>query len=210
MLQRAANPCIGGRGRGGDRRKRTNRPILLSVGYAPAIGAMSWRTRLQIAGGGGGDEQAVRQHIRSTRGAPTSTPSAGANVLGEQGGGRSHVLHAGRRAVSGAALFLSARWPSFIDVLRGVPQAFRDKPADVETAAGLLQALRQKAANKAIEIRAKARSAVSLLDQIANRMAGMRPGCGAGWPTPKFPSPYLFENIWRGWLRDRANMRLRP
>ena len=27
--------------------------------------------------------------------------------------------------------------------------------------------------------------------------------------APKFPSPYVFELLWRGWLRDRANARLR-
>ena len=38
-------------------------------------------------------------------------------------------------------------------MLHGVAQAFRDKPQEVETnRAGLLQALQQKAASKAIEI----------------------------------------------------------
>ena len=27
--------------------------------------------------------------------------------------------------------------------------------------------------------------------------------------APKFPSPYVFELLWRGWLRDRSNMKLR-
>jgi uncharacterized protein YyaL (SSP411 family) len=27
--------------------------------------------------------------------------------------------------------------------------------------------------------------------------------------APKFPSPYVFELLWRGWLRDRGNTRLR-
>jgi uncharacterized protein len=70
--------------------------------------------------------------------------------------------------------------------------------------------LRQKAANKAVEIKADGPLIpLELLDQIANRLAQeCDPVWGGLGQAPKFPSPYLFENLWRGWLRDRANRRL--
>src|SRR5215475_3672086 len=101
--------------------------------------------------------------------------------------------------------------PSFLDVLRGVAQAWRDKPQDVETnRKGLLQALRQKARNKAVVIDGDDPFLpVRLLDQIASRLAQESdPVWGGVGQAPKFPSPYLFEAIWRGWLRDRGNRRL--
>jgi hypothetical protein len=101
--------------------------------------------------------------------------------------------------------------PSFVDVLKGVAQAFRDKPQDIETnRAGLLKALHQKAANKAIEIKGEGPLIpLTLLDQIAARMAEeCDPVWGGFGQAPKFPSPYLFETLWRAWLRDRTKARL--
>ena len=96
-------------------------------------------------------------------------------------------------------------------MLRGVSQAFHDKPQEVETnRAGLLQALHKKAANKAIEIRGEGPLLpFDLLDRIAVRLAEeCDPVWGGLGQAPKFPSPYLFENIWRAWLRDRTKARL--
>ena len=91
--------------------------------------------------------------------------------------------------------------PSFVDVLKGVAQAFRDKPQDIETnRAGLLKALRQKAANKAVEIKGEGPLIpLNLLDQIAARIAEE---CDLVWggfgQAPKFPSPYVFETTLAG------------
>jgi uncharacterized protein YyaL (SSP411 family) len=101
--------------------------------------------------------------------------------------------------------------PSFLDVLRGVSQAFHDKPDEVETnRAGLLQALQKKAVNKAVELKGDGPPiALELLDRIAERIAQeCDPVWGGLGQAPKFPSPYLFENLWRAWLRNRANTRL--
>jgi uncharacterized protein YyaL (SSP411 family) len=101
--------------------------------------------------------------------------------------------------------------PSFVDVLRGVSQAFHDKPQDVETnRAGLLKALNEKAANRAIEITGDGPLLpAGLLDRIATRLAEeCDPVWGGFGGAPKFPSPYLFELIWRVWLRGRDQTRL--
>jgi len=73
-----------------------------------------------------------------------------------------------------------------------------------------LQALQRKASNKAVEFKGDGPPIpLELLDQIAQRIAEE---CDQAWgglgQAPKFPSPYLFEMLWRGWLRDRNNTRL--
>src|SRR4029078_9149610 len=51
---------------------------------------------------------------------------------------------------------------------------------------------------------------LTLLDQIADRIVQQ---CDLDWggfgQAPKFPSPYVFELLWRGWLRNRSNAKLR-
>jgi hypothetical protein len=50
---------------------------------------------------------------------------------------------------------------------------------------------------------------LALLDRIAARLAEeCDPVWGGFRQAPKFPSPYLFETIWRAGLRDRTNARL--
>ena len=102
--------------------------------------------------------------------------------------------------------------PSFVDVLRGVAQAWRDKPQDVETnRTALLTALNEGAANKAVELRKDGPLIpMALLDEVAQRLAqACDPVWGGIGKAPKFPAPYLFENVWRAWLRGRTNPRLR-
>jgi hypothetical protein len=137
------------------------------------------------------------------------------NILGEPGGWPLTMFCTpdGEPFWGGTYFPYPARYgrPSFVDVLQGVAQAFRDKPQEVETnRAGLLQALRRKAANKAIAIKGEGPLIPrALLDQIAARLAEeCDPVWGGFGQAPKFPSPYLFEAIWRAWLRDRTRARL--
>jgi uncharacterized protein YyaL (SSP411 family) len=136
-------------------------------------------------------------------------------VLGEPGGWPLTMFctPAGEPFWGGTYFPYPARYgrPSFLDVLRGVAQAFRDKPDEVETnRAGLLQALQRKAANKAVEFKGDGPPIpLELLDRIAERIAQeCDPMWGGLGQAPKFPSPYLFEMLWRGWLRDRDKRRL--
>jgi uncharacterized protein len=198
--------------------KRSNRPILLSVGYA----ACHWCHVMAHESFESPEVAAVMNELfvnikvdREERPDVDAIYMQALQVLGEPGGWPLTMFctPSGEPFWGGTYFPYPARYgrPSFVDVLQGVAQAWRDKPQDIETnRAGLLRALRQKAANKAVEIKADGPLIpLELLDQIANRLAQeCDPVWGGLGQAPKFPSPYLFENLWRGWLRDRTNRRL--
>ena len=198
--------------------RRSNRPILLSVGYA----ACHWCHVMAHESFESDEVAAVMNELfvnikvdREERPDVDAIYMQALQVLGEPGGWPLTMFctPAGEPFWGGTYFPYPARYgrPSFVDVLRGVSQAFRDKPADVETnRAGLLQALQRKAANKAVEFEGDGPPIpLELLDRIAERIAQE---CDTEWgglgQAPKFPSPYLFEMLWRGWLRDRSNTKL--
>jgi uncharacterized protein YyaL (SSP411 family) len=198
--------------------KRSNRPILLSVGYA----ACHWCHVMAHESFESPEVAAVMNELfvnikvdREERPDVDAIYMQALQVLGEPGGWPLTMFctPAGEPFWGGTYFPYPARYgrPSFVDVLRGVAQAWRDKPQDIETnRKGLLQALQQKARNKAVEASGDGPLLpMRLLDQIAVRLAQESdPAWGGLGQAPKFPSPYLFENIWRGWLRDRTNARL--
>jgi uncharacterized protein YyaL (SSP411 family) len=193
--------------------KRTNRPILLSVGYA----ACHWCHVMAHESFEAPEVAAAMNELfvnikvdREERPDVDAIYMQALQALGEQGGWPLTMFctPSGEPFWGGTYFPYPARYgrPSFLDVLHGVAQAWRDKPHDVETnRAGLLQALRRKAVNKAVEIPSDGPLLpMGLLDEIAQRLAQeCDPVWGGFGQAPKFPSPYLFENIWRGWLRDR-------
>jgi uncharacterized protein len=198
--------------------KRSNRPILLSVGYA----ACHWCHVMAHESFESPDVAALMNELfvnikvdREERPDVDAIYMQALQVLGEPGGWPLTMFctPAGEPFWGGTYFPYPARYgrPSFLDVLRGVSQAFNDKPDEVETnRAGLLQALQRKAANKAVEFKGDGPPIpMELLDRIAQRIAEE---CDQAWgglgQAPKFPSPYLFEMLWRGWLRDRDNARL--
>ncbi|CAN5922283.1 thioredoxin domain-containing protein [soil metagenome] len=195
--------------------RRTNRPILLSVGYA----ACHWCHVMAHESFESPDVAAVMNELfvnikvdREERPDVDAIYMQALQVLGEPGGWPLTMFctPAGEPFWGGTYFPQPARHgrPSFLDVLRGVSQAFRDKPEEIETnRAGLLQALRKKAASKAVELKGDGPLLpLSLLDQIARRIVReCDPVWGGLGQAPKFPSPYLFEMLWRGWLRDRTN-----
>ena len=198
--------------------RRTNRPILLSVGYA----ACHWCHVMAHESFESPEVAAVMNELfvnikvdREERPDVDAIYMQALHILGEPGGWPLTMFCTpdGEPFWGGTYFPYPARYgrPSFVDVLRGVAQAFRDKPQEVETnRAGLLKALREKAANKAIEIKGEGPLVpLALLDQIAARLAKeCDPVWGGFGQAPKFPSPYLFETIWRAGLRDRTNARL--
>ena len=198
--------------------KRTNRPILLSVGYA----ACHWCHVMAHESFESEDVAAVMNELfvnikvdREERPDVDAIYMQALQVLGEPGGWPLTMFctPAGEPFWGGTYFPYPARYgrPSFLDVLRGVSQAFHDKPDEVETnRAGLLQALQRKAGNKAVEFKGDGPPIpMELLDRIAQRIAEeCDPAWGGLGQAPKFPSPYLFEMLWRGWLRDRNNARL--
>jgi uncharacterized protein YyaL (SSP411 family) len=198
--------------------RRTNRPILLSVGYA----ACHWCHVMAHESFESPEVAAAMNELfvnikvdREERPDVDAIYMQALQALGEPGGWPLTMFctPSGEPFWGGTYFPYPARYgrPSFLDVLRGVAQAFREKPDDVETnRAGLLQALRRKAVSKAAEPRADGPLIpIELLDRIAERIAReCDPVWGGVGQAPKFPSPYLFEMLWRGWLRNRGNRRL--
>jgi len=198
--------------------RRTNRPILLSVGYA----ACHWCHVMAHESFESPDVAAVMNELfinikvdREERPDVDAIYMQALQVLGEPGGWPLTMFctPAGEPFWGGTYFPYPARYgrPSFVEVLHGVAQVWRDKPQDVETnRKGLLQALHRRAQNKAVDAKGDGPLIpISLLDQIASRLAKeCDPVWGGLGQAPKFPSTYLFETLWRGWLRDRANRRL--
>jgi uncharacterized protein len=198
--------------------QRTNRPILLSVGYA----ACHWCHVMAHESFESPEVAAVMNELfvnikvdREERPDVDAIYMQALQLLGEHGGWPLTMFctPAGEPFWGGTYFPTPARYgrPSFVDVLKGVAQTFRDKPQDVETnRAGLLKALQQKAASRAIEVRSEGPLLPpGLLERIATRLSEecdlVRGGFGQ---APKFPSPYLFELIWRAWLGNRGQTRL--
>ena len=198
--------------------RRTNRPILLSVGYA----ACHWCHVMAHESFESAEVAAAMNELfvnikvdREERPDVDAIYMQALQALGEHGGWPLTIFctPSGEPFWGGTYFPYPARYgrPSFLDVLHGVAHAWRDKPQDVETnRAGLLQALRRRAGTRALEIPTdRPLLAMGLLDEIAERLAReCDPVWGGFGQAPKFPSPYLFENLWRGWLRDRQKRRL--
>ncbi|SKA27676.1 hypothetical protein SAMN02745126_04688 [Enhydrobacter aerosaccus] len=198
--------------------QRTNRPILLSIGYA----ACHWCHVMAHESFESPDVAAVMNELfvnikvdREERPDVDAIYMQALHLLGEHGGWPLTMFctPAGEPFWGGTYFPYPARFgrPSFVDVLRGVAQAWREKPQDIETnRTGLLKALREKATNKAVVASGDGPIIpLRLLDQIAARLAdACDPVWGGFGQAPKFPSPYVFENIWRGWLRGRKEAKL--
>jgi len=199
--------------------QRTNRPILLSIGYA----ACHWCHVMAHESFESPEVAAVMNTLfvnvkvdREERPDVDAIYMQALQIMGEHGGWPLTMFCTpkGEPFWGGTYFPTPARYgrPAFVDVLKGVAQSFRERPQDVETnRAGLLDALRNRAKNKAVDFQGDGPPfPLSLLDQVANRIVQE---CDMTWggfgQAPKFPSPYVFELLWRGWLRDRSNTKLR-
>jgi uncharacterized protein len=197
--------------------QRTNRPILLSVGYA----ACHWCHVMAHESFESPEVAAVMNELfvnikvdREERPDVDAIYMQALQIMGEHGGWPLTMFCTpkGEPFWGGTYFPTPARYgrPAFVDVLKGVAQTWRQRPQDIETnRAGLLNALRSRAVNKAVEFQGETMFPLSLLDQVAGRIVQE---CDMTWggfgQAPKFPSPYVFELLWRGWLRDRSNCKL--
>jgi len=132
--------------------KRSNRPILLSVGYAAChwchVMAHESFESLEVA--------AVMNELfvnikvdREERPDVDAIYMQALHLLGQQGGWPLTMFctPAGEPFWGGTYFPTPARFgrPSFVDVLQGIAQTWRDKPQDIEAnRAGLLKALQEK------------------------------------------------------------------
>src|SRR5919197_621940 len=140
--------------------RRRDVPILLSVGYA----ACHWCHVMAHESFESPDVAALMNELfvnikvdREERPDVDAIYMQALHLLGEHGGWPLTMFctPAGEPFWGGTYFPYPARYgrPSFVDVLYGVAEAWRDKPQDVETnRSGLLQALRRNAASKAIEV----------------------------------------------------------
>ncbi len=198
--------------------QRTNRPILLSVGYA----ACHWCHVMAHESFESQDVADVMNELfvnikvdREERPDIDAIYMQALQLLGQQGGWPLTMFCTprGEPFWGGTYFPTPARYgrPSFVDVLRGVGQAWRDKPQDIETnRTALLKALREGATNKAVDLRTDgALIPLSLLDEVVIRLTqAVDPVWGGIGQAPKFPAPYRFETLRRGWLRDRDNRKV--
>jgi uncharacterized protein YyaL (SSP411 family) len=199
--------------------KRTKRPILISVGYA----ACHWCHVMAHESFESPEVAAVMNELfvnikvdREERPDVDAIYMQALNLLGQPGGWPLTVFCTsdGEPFWGGTYFPHPARYgrPGFIDVLRGVAQGFRDKPQEVETnRAALLDALRKRATTEAVQFTGVGPPVpMRVLDQIASRLSQEIDLVWGGLgQAPKFPSPYVFETLWRAWLRGgRKNAKL--
>src|SRR6476660_1221853 len=185
--------------------KASNRPILLSVGYA----ACHWCHVMAHES----FEDAATAHVmnelfvnikvdREERPDIDQIYMSALHLLGEQGGWPlTMFLTSKAEPVWGGTYFpKESRFgrPAFVDVLREVARLFRDEPNRIEQyRAALLSRIAEKArpADKVTtglkELDAAAMQVGNMFDQVNGGLRG----------APKFPQPAILEMLWRAGLR---------
>src|SRR5262245_55437355 len=191
--------------------KRLNRPILLSVGYA----ACHWCHVMAHESFEKPDVADVMNELfvnikvdREERPDIDAIYQQALALLGQQGGWPLTMFctPAGEPFWGGTYFPYPARYgrPAFDEVLRAVSTARRSGNEAVETnRKALLQALKDRvvAGNAALPSDEPA-VPVELLDRIAQRLLQeVDTTWGGIGQAPKFPSAYVFELLWRAWLR---------
>jgi len=160
----------------------------------PVIGAMSWRMRasnstevaavmneLFVTSRSTAKNGRRRRHLHAV-----AAPARPTRRLATH-----HVLHLRRRTLLGRHLFsLPGRYGGgFVDVLNSVARTWHENPSRRAEPYGLLQALREHAANQAVEIKGDD-CLIEFRDARSCRRAagtGMRPVWGGVGKAPKFP-----------------------
>ena len=185
--------------------KRTNRPVLLSVGYA----ACHWCHVMAHESFEDEATAAVMNELfvcikvdREERPDIDQIYMSALQFLGEQGGWPlTMFLDAEGKPVWGGTYFpKESRYgrPAFVAVLREIARMFRDEPQRIaDNGRALIARLSQAA-------RPEGRVTIGLteLDDVARRVANVvDPQDGGLRGAPKFPQSSVFELLWRGGLR---------
>jgi uncharacterized protein YyaL (SSP411 family) len=186
--------------------KRSNRPILLSVGYA----ACHWCHVMAHESFEDADTATVMNELfvnikvdREERPDIDQIYMAALHHLGEHGGWplTMFLTPAGEPIWGGTYFPKTSRYgkPAFVDVLREIARLFREEPQKIETNRA---ALMERLAGKANDA-----GTVSLgpaqLDNAARQLGGIiDPVNGGTRGAPKFPQSSLFELLWRAGLRN--------
>jgi uncharacterized protein len=185
--------------------KRSNKPILLSVGYA----ACHWCHVMAHESFEDDDTARVMNDLfvnikvdREERPDIDQIYMSALHLLGEHGGWplTMFLTSAGEPFWGGTYFPKSARYgkPAFVDVLREVERVYRREPQSVEQNRSALMA---RLAERA---RPQGRVVIGApeLDRAANQIAGMiDPVHGGMRGAPKFPQPMMLEFLWRAGQR---------
>ena len=181
--------------------KRSNRPILLSVGYAAChwCHVMAHESFEDPAAAAAMNELFVNIKVdREERPDIDEIYMNALHHLGEQGGWplTMFLTPAGEPFWGGTYFPNTARYgrPAFVDVLREVARVFRDEPEKIET--------NRKALAAQLAARARAQGKVTLgaaeLDDTAQRVGSLfDPVNGGVRGAPKFPQCGMLEFLWR-------------
>lgn len=186
--------------------KQTNRPILLSVGYA----ACHWCHVMAHESFEDADTARVMNELfvnikvdREERPDIDQIYMAALHHLGEQGGWplTMFLTPAGEPIWGGTYFPKTARYgkPAFTDVLREIARIFRQEPDKIERNRGALMERLAAAARPAGTVT----MGEAELDNAARQLAGLiDPVNGGTRGAPKFPQAALFELLWRAGLRS--------
>jgi uncharacterized protein YyaL (SSP411 family) len=185
--------------------KRSNKPILLSVGYAAChwCHVMAHESFEDEATARVMNELFVNIKVdREERPDIDQIYMSALHLLGERGGWpmTMFLTPAGEPFWGGTYFPNTSRYgrPSFVDVLRHVARIFHEEPQNVEqNRAALMARLADTAHPKGgITI------GIAELDRAAEQIAGMiDPVHGGLRGAPKFPQPMILEFLWRAGRR---------
>ena len=185
--------------------KRTNKPILLSVGYAAChwCHVMAHESFEDEATARVMNELFVNIKVdREERPDIDQIYMSALHLLGEQGGWPlTMFLTSKAEPVWGGTYFpKESRFgrPAFVDVLREVARLFREEPSRIEqNRSALLSRLAEKARPAG-----KVTTGLKELDAAAMQVGNMFDRVNGGLRgAPKFPQPAILEMLWRAGLR---------
>ncbi|MGH6673727.1 MAG: thioredoxin domain-containing protein, partial [Xanthobacteraceae bacterium] len=184
---------------------RTNKPILLSVGYA----ACHWCHVMAHESFEDDDTAAAMNELfvnikvdREERPDIDQIYMAALHHLGEHGGWplTMFLTPAGEPIWGGTYFPYTSRYgkPAFVDVLREIARIFREEPDKIERNRAALMERLAAAAQQAGGVTIGAAE----LDNAARQLGGLiDPVNGGTRGAPKFPQAALFELLWRAGLR---------
>jgi uncharacterized protein len=185
--------------------KRSNKPILLSVGYAAChwCHVMAHESFEDDATARVMNELFVNIKVdREERPDIDQIYMSALHLLGEHGGWplTMFLTSAGEPFWGGTYFPKTSRYgkPAFVDVLREVERVYRQEPQSVEqNRSALMARLAERARPKGSVV-----IGVQELDRAANQIAGMiDPVHGGMRGAPKFPQPMMLEFLWRAGQR---------
>jgi uncharacterized protein YyaL (SSP411 family) len=186
--------------------KRSNRPILLSVGYAAChwCHVMAHESFEDEATAKVMNELFVNIKVdREERPDIDQIYMSALHLLGEHGGWplTMFLTPAGEPFWGGTYFPNESRYgkPSFVDVLHNVARIFRDDPKSIEqNRRALMERLAQSARPKGMVV-----VGIAELDAAAQQLTGLiDPHHGGTKGAPKFPQPMLLEFLWRAGQRS--------